>query len=57
VYERGPPLFVDPEEIIYHNQSLLCYHVTINMLEVEVWHDPSDSSSLGGDSDLNGLVG
>jgi hypothetical protein len=50
-------LFVDPEEIIYHNQSLLRYHVTINMLEVEVWHDPSDSSSLGGDSDLNGPVG
>jgi hypothetical protein len=50
-------LFVDPEVIIYHNQPMLYYRVTIDVVEVLDWHDLSDSSSLGGDFDLDGPVG
>jgi hypothetical protein len=52
-----PLLFVDPEVIIYHNQPMLYYRVTIDVVEVLDWHDLSDSSSLGGDFDLDGPVG
>jgi hypothetical protein len=49
--------FVGLEEIIYHNQPMLCYRITIDMLEVLDWHDPSDSSSLSGDFNPDSLVG
>jgi hypothetical protein len=57
MYEMGPLLFVGLEEIIYHNQPMLYYCITIDMLEVLDWHDPSDSSSLGGDFNPDSLVG
>jgi hypothetical protein len=38
-------MFVNPEEIIFHNTLALCYRVEIDNLEFADWHDPSDSSS------------
>jgi hypothetical protein len=46
-----PPLFLNTEEIIYHNQHMLHYQVMINILEVVDWHEPSDLSSSSDDSD------
>jgi hypothetical protein len=34
VHVRGPPMFLDPEEIIYYDQPTLRYRVQINILEV-----------------------
>jgi hypothetical protein len=31
---RGPPLFIDPDEVIFHNQPTLWYHIFINILEI-----------------------
>jgi hypothetical protein len=42
--EWGLPMFVDPEEVNYHSQSTLQYRVEVDMLEVEDWHVPSNSS-------------
>jgi hypothetical protein len=44
-------LFLNTEEIIYHNQHMLHYQVMINILEVVDWHEPSDLSSSSDDSD------
>jgi hypothetical protein len=41
-------MFLNPEDVIHHNQSMLWYHVLIDVLEVEDWHDPSDSSDDAG---------
>jgi hypothetical protein len=41
-------MFLNPEDIIYHNQPMLYYRVQIKVLEVEDWHDPSDSSDDDG---------
>jgi hypothetical protein len=41
-------MFLNPEEIIYHYQPMLYYRVQIEVLEVEDWHDPSDSSDDDG---------
>jgi hypothetical protein len=48
VQVRGPPMFLDLEEIIYYDQPTLRYRVQINILEVVDWHLPSSSSSDGG---------
>jgi hypothetical protein len=50
----GPPLFVNPEEFIHHDQPTLFYRVGFDVLEVEDWHVPSDSSSSNGGSDSGG---
>jgi hypothetical protein len=50
----GPPLFVNPEEFIHHSQPTLFYRVGFDVLEVEDWHVPSDSSSSDGGSDSGG---
>jgi hypothetical protein len=34
VHARGPPLFLDPEEINYPNRPTLCYWVILDVLEV-----------------------
>jgi hypothetical protein len=47
---RGPPLFLDPLEIIYHSRSTLRYRTLIEILEVEDWHAGPDSSSNDGGS-------
>jgi hypothetical protein len=44
---RGSPLFIDPEDVIFHNQPTLRYQVFIDVLEVEDWHTPSVSLSSG----------
>jgi hypothetical protein len=38
---RGPHLFIDPEDIIYHDLPSLYYHVYIDILEVKDWSPPS----------------
>jgi hypothetical protein len=47
----GPPLFVNLEGFIHHSQPTLFYRVGIDVLDVEDWHVPSDSSSSDGGSD------
>jgi hypothetical protein len=47
----GPPLFINPEDIIYHNQPMLSYRISIDIIDIEDWHTPS-VSSLSGGSDL-----
>jgi hypothetical protein len=50
----GAPLFVNPEEFIHHSQPTLFYQIGFDVLEVEDWHVPSDSSSSDGGSDSCG---
>jgi hypothetical protein len=45
IVERGPPLFIDPEELIYHNHPTLRHRVLIKVIEVVDWHEPPDSSN------------
>jgi hypothetical protein len=45
VHVRGPPLFLDPAEIVYHSRPTLRYRILIDILEVEDWHYGLDSSS------------
>jgi hypothetical protein len=50
---RGSLMFLNLEDVIHHNQSTLWYHVLIDILEVEDWNDPSDSSD-DSSTDANG---
>jgi hypothetical protein len=43
---RGPPLFVDPKEVIFHNQPTLW--MFIDIIKIEDWHTLSVSLSNGG---------
>jgi hypothetical protein len=43
-----PPMFVNPEEVLFPNWPVLGYNVQIEILEITDWRVPSDSSS--GDS-------
>jgi hypothetical protein len=43
-----------PEEFIHHSQPTLFYRVGIDVLDVEDWHVPSDSSSSDGGSHSGG---
>jgi hypothetical protein len=52
VLVRGTALFLDLEEVIYHNRPMLRYRVRLEIAEVVDWHVPSDMSSSGGDSSL-----
>jgi hypothetical protein len=46
VHTRGSPLFVNPEDVMYHNKPTLHYWVAIRILEIIDWHVPA-SPSLG----------
>jgi hypothetical protein len=48
VLAHEPPLFVDLEEAIFHNQPALRHRVFIDIVEIEDWHTPSISSASGG---------
>jgi hypothetical protein len=50
----GDLLFVNPEEFIHHSQPIMFYRVGFDVLEVEDWHVPSDSSLSDGGSDSGG---
>jgi hypothetical protein len=56
---RGPPLFINLEDVVFHSHPTLRYMVEIDVLEVVDCHVPSDSSSsdedLGLDFDGDGL--
>jgi hypothetical protein len=49
----GPLLFIDPEDVIYPDLPNFFYCVYIDILEVEDWSTPSESS-FGSDSDSGG---
>jgi hypothetical protein len=48
--------YMDPEDIIYHDLLDLYYHVFIDILEVEDWSPPSESS-IGSDTSTDGISG
>jgi hypothetical protein len=50
--DDGLPLFVRPEDVIYHKHLMLRYRVLIDVLEVADWHEPSDSLDGGFDIDV-----
>jgi hypothetical protein len=56
--EYGPPLFLQPEEVIHQSQLALWYRIFIDIIEVEDWCTLSESSA-GSDSDsgTNGIPG
>jgi hypothetical protein len=45
IHVCDPPLFLNPKEVIYHCQPALRYRIFIDVLEVEDWHEPSESSA------------
>jgi hypothetical protein len=45
IVKREPPLFIDLEEVIYHNHPTLRHRVLIEVIEVVDWHQPLDSSN------------
>jgi hypothetical protein len=50
VHVRGPPLFLDPKDVIHHNRPMLRYRVRLDIAEVVDWHVSSDMSSSDSDS-------
>jgi hypothetical protein len=58
VHIRGPPLFLEPKEVIHLSQPALWYRVFIDIVEVEDWQPPSESSTgLDSDSSADGILG
>jgi hypothetical protein len=49
VRSQGPPMFIDPEQVIYNSWPMLHYMVSIDSLEIIDWRrGSSDSSSNDG---------
>jgi hypothetical protein len=49
IHVHRPPMFIPPEEVIYHDRPTLRYHVLIDILEVVDWHVPSEDSLFDDD--------
>jgi hypothetical protein len=54
VTKRGPPMFMDPDEVIYPNHPTLRYKIEVDVIEDADWHVPSDSSSDSDDGNGGG---
>jgi hypothetical protein len=58
VHIRGPPLFLETEEVIHSSRLALWYRVFIDVIKVEDWRPPLESfTSSDSDSGTHRILG